>query len=68
MGTKNLCFCSYNKKANSYWRIKEPAYWIGENNFLHFVTPYAGDIIIGEGVFVKSKRPPSNKKRLLCAI
>jgi len=49
MDTKNLCFYSYDKKANTYRRIENPTYWIDKNGYLHFTTPYAGDIIISEG-------------------
>ena len=46
--TQNLCFYSYNRATNSYQRIAAPAYWIDENGYLRFTTPYAGDIIISE--------------------
>jgi len=48
MDTKNLYFYSYDKKTNTYRRIEKPAYWIDKNGYLHFDTPYAGDIIISE--------------------
>jgi len=49
MDTENLCFYSYDKKANSYKRIEKPAYWIDKNGYLRFTTEYAGEIIISEG-------------------
>jgi len=53
MNTENLYFYSYDKKANSYRRIEKPAYWIDKNGYLHFDTPYAGDIVISEGPLEK---------------
>jgi len=50
MDTNNLCFYSYDNKANSYKRIENSTYWIDKNGYLHFTTPYAGDIIISEGL------------------
>ena len=53
MDDKNLYFYAYDKKANSYRRIEKPAYWIDKNGYLHFDTPYAGEIIISEGPLEK---------------
>ena len=53
MNTENLYFYSYDKKANSYRRIEKPAYWIDKNGYLHFDTPYAGDIVISENPLEK---------------
>jgi hypothetical protein len=47
--TKRLYFYYYDKQANAYTRIVDPAYWIDSNGYLHFKTEYAGDIIISEG-------------------
>lgn len=51
--TARLNFYSYDKKANHYKRIVNPEYRIDTNGYLHFVTPYAGDIIISEGELAK---------------
>jgi hypothetical protein len=53
MDTKNLCFYSYNKEANSYAQIKEPKYWFDKNGYIHFATGLAGDILISEGSLAK---------------
>jgi len=48
MDTANLFFYSYDKAANTYRCIENPAYWIDTNRYLHFTTEYAGDIIVSE--------------------
>lgn len=53
MDTKNLYFYSYDKETNCYQRVKNPDYWIDQNGYLHFTTPYAGDIIISENSLEK---------------
>jgi len=53
MDDKKLYFYSYDKKTNTYRRIEKPAYWIDKNGYLHFDTPYAGDIIISENPLEK---------------
>ena len=53
MDSKNLCFYSYDNKANTYRRIEKPVYWIDKNGYLHFQTDVAGTIIISDGVLVK---------------
>jgi hypothetical protein len=47
--TKCLYFYYYDKQANAYTRIVDPAYWIDSNGYLHFKTEYARDIIMSEG-------------------
>jgi len=49
MDTTNLHFYSYDKAANTYRRIENPAYWIDANGYLHFTTQYGGDIVISDG-------------------
>jgi len=49
MDMTKLVFYSYDKAAKSYRRIEKPAYWVDTNGYLHFITQYAGDIIISEG-------------------
>ncbi len=49
MDVTKLVFYSYDKAANVYRRIENPAYWIDKNGYLHFTTQFAGDIIISEG-------------------
>ena len=49
MDTSSLYFYSYDSKANTYQRIKKPAYWIDKNGYLHFTTEMAGAIIISKG-------------------
>ncbi|GHU79104.1 hypothetical protein FACS1894191_1150 [Clostridia bacterium] len=53
MDTDNLYFCSYNAKTGAYRRIETPDYWMDANGYLHFATPFAGDIIISEGALVR---------------
>lgn len=53
MDTKNLCFYSYNSGTKTYNRIEKPLYWIDRNEYLHFTTELAGDIIISDGVLQK---------------
>lgn len=53
MDTKDLCFYSYDKKANSYRRIANPAYRLDKNGYLYFATEFAGDIVISDGVLIK---------------
>ncbi len=48
MDTSKLCFYYYDPKLNKYTRFY-PEYWIDANGFLHFITEYAGEIIISEG-------------------
>lgn len=46
MNTGSLYFYSYDKATNSYKRITSPQYRIDKNGYLHFYTPYSGDIVI----------------------
>ena len=48
MDTANLFFYSYEKAANTYRCIENPAYWIDTNRYLYFTAEYAGDIIVSE--------------------
>jgi hypothetical protein len=50
MNTNNLVFYSYDKATNRYQRIPAPKYSIDKNGYTHFSTPYAGDIIVSDGV------------------
>ncbi len=49
MDVTRLMLYSYDKATNTYRRIEKPAYWVDINGYLHFNTPYAGDIVISEG-------------------
>lgn len=49
MDVTKLVIYSYDKATNTYRRIEKPAYWMDTNGYLHFTTPYAGDIVISEG-------------------
>lgn len=49
MDVTKLVLYSYDKATNTYRRIEKPAYWVDANGYLHFVTPYAGEIVISEG-------------------
>ena len=49
MDVTKLMIYSYDKATNTYRRIENPAYWVDKNGYLHFTTPYAGDIVISEG-------------------
>jgi hypothetical protein len=53
MNTANLVFYSYNQATNSFRRIAAPEYRIDANGFLHFTTPFAGSIVISDGVLVR---------------
>jgi hypothetical protein len=53
MDTKNLYFYSYDQKSNVYKRITAPSYWIDANEYIHFTTEFAGDIVISENLLVK---------------
>lgn len=55
MDVSKLMLYSYDKATNTYRRIEKPAYWIDKNGYLHFTTPYAGDIIISEGPLALQK-------------
>jgi len=46
LNTDNLKFYVYNPEANKLVEIKNPNYKIDSNGYLHFSTPYGGDIII----------------------
>lgn len=49
MDITKLMIYSYDKTTNTYRRIEKPAYWVDKNGYLHFTTPYAGNIVISEG-------------------
>ena len=49
MDITKLCIYSYDKESNTYRRIEKPAYWVDTNGYLHFITPYAGEIVISGG-------------------
>ena len=49
MDTANLYFYSYNPDTNTFRRIADPKYRIDANGYVHFSTPYAGDIIVSSG-------------------
>lgn len=55
LDTANLVFYSYDRAANTYRRISEPAYRVGNNGNLYFTTERAGDIVISEGALVKKQ-------------
>ena len=47
--TTQLHIYAYDYASNTYRLIDNSEYWFDTNGYLHFVTPYAGDIIISEG-------------------
>ncbi|MCL2069207.1 MAG: hypothetical protein FWH00_04830, partial [Oscillospiraceae bacterium] len=49
MNAGNLVFYSYDEKTNHFLQIAAPAYGTDDSGYLHFRTPYAGDIIISDG-------------------
>ncbi|MDR0963428.1 MAG: hypothetical protein LBM60_02285 [Clostridium sp.] len=53
MDTNKLVFYAYDKATNRYQRIPAPKYSIDKNGYMHFSTPYAGDIIVSDGTFTK---------------
>lgn len=53
LDTKNLVFYVYDKASNKVTQIKNPDYSIDKNNFVHFVTNMAGDIIITNKALMK---------------
>ena len=53
MDTENLHFYHYDKATNTYKLIPADTYRIDANGYLHFTTPYAGDIIITDSPLQK---------------
>ena len=46
---EELILYSYNPETNSYREIRDANAWIDKNNYLHFSTNYANEIVISEG-------------------
>ena len=53
MNVANLYFYGYDEKTNTYRRIENPAHAMDANGFLHFTTPYGGDIILSDGPLMR---------------
>ena len=46
LNTESLVFYAYNRETNTYRLIEAPNYRIDAHGYLHFSTPFGGDIII----------------------
>lgn len=53
LNSQTLLFYAYDKATNSFKQIKDAAYWIDKNGYVHFTTSMAGDIVITDKPLAK---------------
>mgnify|MGYP007049771543 CR=1 FL=1 len=44
--SQGLFFYAYHPQANTYREISSPQHWVDSKGFLHFYTPWGGDLLV----------------------
>ncbi len=46
LNLENLFFYAYHPASNTYREIERPQHWVDSRGFLHFYTPWGGDLLV----------------------
>ncbi len=59
MDASSLFLYGYDREANKYKLLASQVYKFDEKGYIHFITEFAGDVIVSEGPLLKHGAPPT---------